>query len=607
MPEIFSGRVQFRNANGDTLFVIDADSVPTPIVLMDAAGDVLLQITMEAELLVGGGGEDGVISLRLGNSNETIHLSALRATVDAGGNGENGALQTRRADGMLTALMEGAEGRIRLLRDNNTVVHLNALTAEVAIGGNGENSSLTLYRASSPDLFNPSQAAIHADASAGRIDFRDAAGNRTMRLQGDAGNIRAGGAPGVDGDLVLFRSGEDIDINDVSQAAIHANADTSTIDLHDTEGQQTLRLQGNSGNIRAGGSRGADGDLALFRSGLFIDINDVSRAAIHANADTSTIDFRDAAGNRTMRLQGDAGNIRAGGAPNIDGDIALFRGSRFVDINDASQAAIHANADTSTIDFRNSQGITMRLQGDAGNIRAGGAPGVDGDLVLFRQGQNIDINNASQAAIHASADESTIDFRDSQGRITMRIQGDAGNIRAGGAPGVDGDILLFPSGNNIDINDSSQATIHLDGDAGDIILRNADCAEEFDVAPSACAKPGTVMALGDNGRLQPTSRAHETSVVGVVSGAGNYRPGLVLDKQPASPHRSLIALMGKVFVKVTDEAGPIHIGDLLTPSSVEGHAMRVSDPLQAFGAVIGKAIAPHAEGNGLIPMVISLQ
>jgi hypothetical protein len=35
--------------------------------------------------------------------------------------------------------------------------------------------------------------------------------------------------------------------------------------------------------------------------------------------------------------------------------------------------------------------------------------------------------------------------------------------------------------------------------------------------------------------------------------------------------------------------------------------MRAADPARAFGAVIGKAMAAHPHGEGLIPMVIALQ
>jgi hypothetical protein len=34
---------------------------------------------------------------------------------------------------------------------------------------------------------------------------------------------------------------------------------------------------------------------------------------------------------------------------------------------------------------------------------------------------------------------------------------------------------------------------------GDIMLRNADCAEEFTVADPELAQPGAVMVIGENG------------------------------------------------------------------------------------------------------------
>jgi hypothetical protein len=35
--------------------------------------------------------------------------------------------------------------------------------------------------------------------------------------------------------------------------------------------------------------------------------------------------------------------------------------------------------------------------------------------------------------------------------------------------------------------------------------------------------------------------------------------------------------------------------------------MRAADPLLAFGAVIGKALAPLATGRGLVPILVALQ
>jgi hypothetical protein len=144
------------------------------------------------------------------------------------------------------------------------------------------------------------------------------------------------------------------------------------------------------------------------------------------------------------------------------------------------------------------------------------------------------------------------------------------------------------------------------GVGGDIVLANADCAEDFDVVSASSAAPGTVMVASERGVLHPSSQAYDRRVVGVISGAGQYRPGLVLDKQPSETNRSPVALLGKVCCKATAEFGAIAVGDLLTTSPTTGHAMKASDPARAFGAVIGKALSPLQEGQGLIPILVAL-
>ncbi|MCF6336545.1 MAG: hypothetical protein L3J84_01145, partial [Gammaproteobacteria bacterium] len=101
--------------------------------------------------------------------------------------------------------------------------------------------------------------------------------------------------------------------------------------------------------------------------------------------------------------------------------------------------------------------------------------------------------------------------------------------------------------------------------------------------------------------------AYDKRVVGIISGAGHYKPGLVLDKQAGENNRSPIAMMGKVYCQATAENVPIQIGDLLTTADIPGHAMKAEDTQKAFGAVIGKALAPLEHGTGLIPVLVALQ
>jgi hypothetical protein len=107
--------------------------------------------------------------------------------------------------------------------------------------------------------------------------------------------------------------------------------------------------------------------------------------------------------------------------------------------------------------------------------------------------------------------------------------------------------------------------------------------------------------------VRPSTGAYDKKVAGVISGAGDLKPALILDKRPELRSRMPIALMGKVYCKVDAQHAPIEVGDLLTTSPTSGHAMKATDPTKAFGAVIGKALKPLKEGTGLIPILISLQ
>lgn len=141
---------------------------------------------------------------------------------------------------------------------------------------------------------------------------------------------------------------------------------------------------------------------------------------------------------------------------------------------------------------------------------------------------------------------------------------------------------------------------------GDIIL--ADCAEEF-ACPGAAeiAPPGSVMVLDEAGGIRPCDKAYDPRTVGVVSGAGSYRPAIVLNRNPGNKDRAQIALLGQVCCSVDASYGAVRVGDLLTSSPTTGHAMRATDQQSAFGAVIGKAIEPLAEGRGLIRILVTLQ
>jgi len=82
---------------------------------------------------------------------------------------------------------------------------------------------------------------------------------------------------------------------------------------------------------------------------------------------------------------------------------------------------------------------------------------------------------------------------------------------------------------------------------------------------------------------------------------------VILDHRGDVPNRLPLARMGKAYCMVDATDVPVAVGDLLTTSSIPGHAMKVTDPLRSFGTVIGKALQPLSAGRGLVPVLVRLQ
>jgi hypothetical protein len=174
------------------------------------------------------------------------------------------------------------------------------------------------------------------------------------------------------------------------------------------------------------------------------------------------------------------------------------------------------------------------------------------------------------------------------------------------------DRLIIDAAGNVGIGTGSpSAKLEVNGDikvTGDVILTNADCAEDFDIMCAESVEPGMVMVINDGGALKPSQQAYDRRVAGVISGAGDLRPGITLDRQNERANRLPLALTGKVYCKVDAEYSSIEVGDLLTTSSTIGHAMKVNDHEKAIGAIIGKALKGLSGGKkGLIPILVALQ
>ena len=159
---------------------------------------------------------------------------------------------------------------------------------------------------------------------------------------------------------------------------------------------------------------------------------------------------------------------------------------------------------------------------------------------------------------------------------------------------------------------------HFDGDvtingnltcSGDVqlLVPNQDCAEDFEISGVDEISPGSVVVIDSVGALKQSHKAYDKRVAGVISGARDCRPGIVLGRLQVRDNRMPVALVGKVYCKVDAGYSPVEVGDLLTTSPTPGHAMKADDPVKAFGAVIGKALDSLKAGQTLIPILVALQ
>jgi hypothetical protein len=272
------------------------------------------------------------------------------------------------------------------------------------------------------------------------------------------------------------------------------------------------------------------------------------------------------------------------GRNDAGGKAAIFEGS--VQILNAKASQL---VDTGVLDVRGAEGATavhatsdkIAVQGTGPDstlgFLAGTAPNVNQRAGVYGESQ-------AQGVVGVS--------NGSAGNGVFGLTHSTGNHECGGD---------FTVARNFIVNGSLAGTLKIAA-GGDIQF--ADCAEDFEVAELADAGPGTLMALNEDGLAVPCTQEYDTRVVGIVSGAGTFRPGIILGRTESEAPAVPLALIGKAFCKVDADYGAICIGDLLTSSPTDGHAMVAADRSRALGAIIGKALRSLSSGRGIVPVLI---
>jgi hypothetical protein len=163
--------------------------------------------------------------------------------------------------------------------------------------------------------------------------------------------------------------------------------------------------------------------------------------------------------------------------------------------------------------------------------------------------------------------------------------------------------------------DHNSLVIHTNGYVSVPVLQitgGSDLAEPFNVSSKyGAVDHGMVVTINADlpGQLQVATDAYDRKVAGVISGANDLSPGMVMksegDVHADGSHN--VALTGRVWAWCDANYGAIEPGDRLTTSCTPGHAMKVTDNERAIGAAIGKAMTPLTEGRGLVLVLVQPQ
>ena len=186
--------------------------------------------------------------------------------------------------------------------------------------------------------------------------------------------------------------------------------------------------------------------------------------------------------------------------------------------------------------------------------------------------------------------------------------GSAGGPGSGGANGVSGNVLYSPWWTS---PNGTAASFRIERETGNVLADGAFFGKAFqsgsaDVAEwvrvSEPVNPGDVLEFDPTqpGFYRKARGPCSTLVAGVVS----TQPGVVLGHSEDTQGKALLALIGIVPLKVTDEGGPIRPGDLLVASSTPGYAMRWDPEQGEICQPVGKALEPWEGGQGVILVLL---
>lgn len=337
-----------------------------------------------------------------------------------------------------------------------------------------------------------------------------------------------------------------------------------------------------------------------------------------ANITTITLDA-DVTGDAAYLSMSDGSNTTV----TIEAEGATDGGAQILLDNSANVSTILLDADINNGAFVSmSDGVnpTITLDAKVSGSDAGAAITLKNSLNDTTMVLDADQGNAAFFAMKDATGKEIVHLdaagADGGAQFSLRDDGGQTTISLDAESGVDGGAnVSFRKGDGVE-------TIRLDANwagtgFGRIVTSElqinggADLSEQFNVkAKDGKLEPGMIVSIDveNPGELVVCKQAYDHRVAGILSGAGDIRPGMLMGQSGSEADGSRpVALTGRVYCWADAANGAIQPGDLLTTSDTPGYAMKVTDYHKAQGAIIGKAMTSLKEGKGLVLVLVNLQ
>jgi hypothetical protein len=397
--------------------------------------------------------------------------------------------------------------------------------------------------------------------------YRTAANTPSIQLSGSSSRITTYGSDGLEQVRISGTSWGELSLNNSlanNATAVRLTAGGNTggsLTLANTNGSARALLEGeNSG-----------GQLTLYQADGAVG------AVLYGNdAGAGALSLRNTNGSSRVRIYGQSANA--------SGNLQLLN--------------------------RNG-GIGLDMYGDYGGGGAWSMRNSLGNATMYADGDFSDHgvfsvrNSAGNETVYlwgrdsANTSSGQIGLKTSTGVETLTLQ--ASEIAGDGAQMVlrrnDGSVAITLDANQGGTSRIVTQVLQITG--------GSDLSEQFNVCGGGAAiEPGMVVCINPEkpGELLLSTRAYDRT------GAGGVNTGMLMGQAGTKADgKHPVALTGRVYCMVDASNGPVRPGDLLTTSTIPGHAMRAADPLLSQGAILGKAMTSLNEGRGLVLVLVTLQ